>query len=711
MLFTLFTGVSGCKTRSLDSGQVRKAFGDFNEQSRPFDVQDLAILFPRQQNGRFYPEIGLTGLITQPLFDAVINEALNGPTAVDRVGRSGQHRISFRGQENQISNWVVVGVRVIPCVLTRMTAVQSEFESVSGKATGFPPGCVPQIRLVAQPLQQVGSNDNQQFRDIDVALHLVYSLAVIPPAADFPAFVSTFQGAVASRQGGFAATRVFDFVQSGAGSPSQNPLLTLKSGTESLGVTTSGAPLGVHVGLLTELNNSGGAQPGALAQIVQSVLQPLVPQAPAATSPLFLTNLSFMGLNNGGPEPWIFFGGTVDPLPTERDPQNLSNLTYNLKSAFPGTDQSDAAVALSFLDNTNVLPAPPANGFVSTAALFNAQDDNAAVSLRVDNPSLIHNFNTDCVSCHTTTTRMVRFGADQSGLAQGNVSGNLFSIPHGITSLVHPDALPTNVWNIRNFGYFGGRPAVSTRTLAEAVDAAQLANDIFAAEDSRPTSGPGNEATTAAGPGLSCDDPQAAFARMLSQEKDCATLFGIGAAENDKPSRKGNCNVVANGRGLRLVEGFGTDAVTLSAVRAQCQTLVAGRSAPASTIGSGDSDRDLIVFGEEESCVLSRVFAANVNFFLRLADSSVERVRLTCNAGDSCTLGAAASDKRQEIREALMSSGGATFEPENRGALRLLSISVVGNQLSIPLEIGTTSRAFNCTVAGDRSLACQFAAR
>ena len=136
---------------------------------------------------------------------------------------------------------------------------------------------------------------------------------------------------------------------------------------------------------------------------------------------------------------------------------------------------------------------PPINGAntnvdgtlgVSTAPLFlrgaastlnnpaisgHASPLNSDIPDIIANPDLSSVLNTDCVSCHSETTR--RFSLNIS-------SGKKYAYPTPkIEDLVLPTLLPKNIWNLRNFGWFrespidAASPFISIRTANETYDA------------------------------------------------------------------------------------------------------------------------------------------------------------------------------------------------------------------------------------------------
>ena len=192
--------------------------------------------------------------------------------------------------------------------------------------------------------------------------------------------------------------------------------------------------------------------------------------------------ISFMGLER--PEPWIFF-----PVRSQTDGTFL-----------PGEGQM-----LTFRGGSPVFPAKA--GEVSTALLFDKDDDDDAVKARLSdrafpattnpelkelkvgevadriaNPKFHHTLNTDCVSCHTETTRRqdLKLPAAAAEIA--------YRRPDGISG-VAKSVLPKDKWNVRNFGWGLNffepdpskkfAPTVSQRAANEAADSAQFINQHY----------------------------------------------------------------------------------------------------------------------------------------------------------------------------------------------------------------------------------------
>ena len=140
------------------------------------------------------------------------------------------------------------------------------------------------------------------------------------------------------------------------------------------------------------------------------------------------------------------------------------------------------------------MPVPQTSNFdpkrgVSTSLLFPDPTDEQRGAPAIDglprptrqdvpdliaNPERAHFFNTDCISCHTESTRrhILKLAAGD-GMFR-------FKVPTGV-STVDPAHLPVDLWNVRNFGWFQRRDrtimaTVSMRTANEAAESVDFIN-------------------------------------------------------------------------------------------------------------------------------------------------------------------------------------------------------------------------------------------
>jgi len=171
-------------------------------------------------------------------------------------------------------------------------------------------------------------------------------------------------------------------------------------------------------------------------------------------------SIAFMGLQGGGPEPWTFFAGRVDG-------------NRFIPEAGPVHGQS--AQSLDFTGGGPV--SPPGTGRATTTPLFNASSrdelssEQRKLAFAVEDPAASHFFNTDCVSCHTSSSR-----THDLQLGDGAELARRTPVPKNLTGYVLKLDAQDSSWNVRNFGYFFDKPTVSGRTVTETVEVAMWLN-------------------------------------------------------------------------------------------------------------------------------------------------------------------------------------------------------------------------------------------
>lgn len=289
----------------------------------------------------------------------------------------------------------------------------------------------------------------------------------------------------------FAMHVVFNFIQPGISpklvapnnatfSPIVQDLRTLKA---SMAMQTTGMPLQVHPGFSPD--------PKPLTDKLREFIKKHL--ASSQLDRRQLAAISFMGIP-GSFEPWIFFKVQVDVLTT-----NLTSIPVS--GAFDSTNPDSEMLSFANPDG-QVLPEPQlpqAVTNVNTARLFptvpaaNFDDPISPGATNqllqhfkvrdtmdiVANPQIITTITTDCVSCHTESTRRT---------AMGNIlsqPGTAFKPAAGISG-VSEDVLPKDRWNLRNFGwgfnFFAGQtftPTVSQRAANEAAESADYLNKNY----------------------------------------------------------------------------------------------------------------------------------------------------------------------------------------------------------------------------------------
>jgi hypothetical protein len=265
-------------------------------------------------------------------------------------------------------------------------------------------------------------------------------------------------------------------------------LLKLKAISEKAGESTGGQ-LTIHPGLAQSNDNS------LLRTALRTSLSKYLPD--------HLSAGAVMGLNGGGPEPWIFVALTRS---------NSIFVPFASEGVAP-VSEVKVAQMISFANgDRHVLPLPATTNVlplasyrltlrenrrgVSTAVLFDKGVDleapavlaiskaghtatsdtlkNSMIPDWIANPTKSHFFNTDCASCHSESTRRARFRLLPTSVA--------YERPIGISG-VDPKMLPgDDQWDVRNFGWFGDRPVITQRTANETAEVVAYINKEILSE-------------------------------------------------------------------------------------------------------------------------------------------------------------------------------------------------------------------------------------
>ena len=404
-----------------------------SRQSEAFDVNDLSYLWPPPatdedvKNLITAEDAGADGRRIWPadVFKLLLDTAQK-ITPATTVGTTQINFEAFKAQFEMPSTWKVVSFRVDPSAPGGHADAVKQF------------GSTPQLRVVFQPVTKI----NSSIRVHDVTAHLAFSY-VNPPAPGAPPFPAT------------ADKALFTQIVS--------DLKALRATSAAGGAPTRGA-LSIHPGLR--------AKAAGLSDAVKRFLLQRCAQGQ-------LNELAFMGIQP--PEPWIFFSMR----------KNAAG-SYDLVT--PKVIGTTAEV-LSIRDPAKVMPAPktmnvPGKGGVSTASLFlksdaelaapaiagHARPTHADIPDIIANPSMSNVLNTDCVSCHSESTRRT--------LRKLNGGDGMFRFvqPAGISG-VDPAMVPAALWNVRNFGWFQPRnettpiqPTISQRTANETAEATDFTN-------------------------------------------------------------------------------------------------------------------------------------------------------------------------------------------------------------------------------------------
>ncbi len=420
-------------------------------------VNDVSILFPLPQN-----EEDLAKLISiKDLGDGAGNSVLPESdfnsivTVAENSSSIGNRSILLRNQIKDFSVWKIAGIRFDPSAPGSSEKVIEAF------------GSLPQIRLIIQPVTLNGTRINVH----DVAMHIIYDYH-------------------SSREQGAPGTIPKSIPDEAKVKSILDDLVALKSVSLAAGVDTN-KPLGIHP---------------ALAENVENFEQNVADFLSTHLSASRFNSGAIMGLDNGGPEPWLFLSMTRSP----ENPAQFRPVPSPGLGSF-AVSSPELSQMVSFIDTPRVQPAPSTTNLmdisnsvvtpedqrrgVSTAVLFTSEALNEKASIGVDsngvqvrhesitnadvvdivaNPEISHFFNTDCISCHTETTRKnslsIPFGEQAFTPAEG---------VQGLSEDVSPG---TQRWNVRNFGWFRSQNTITLRTANETAEVVEFIRTELANE-------------------------------------------------------------------------------------------------------------------------------------------------------------------------------------------------------------------------------------
>jgi hypothetical protein len=428
---TYFFGITALM--SLTSSVTRA-----DDQQAHFDVNDISFLFPAPNAPADVDALlSLHDQLSDGLpilADATLAKLLDAAAAVKVTASSGQSaQITFSDKASFLKpqQWKIVAIRVDPSA-----------PGTDPKAIAIF-GSSPQIRLIVQP---VTLDENGAVKINDFAMHLVFD------------FIKGFEPATIA---GLPQRAIPD---KDAFRAALEHLKHIKALSEASHVSTAGK-LGVHPGLAGKVPGLGDAIKAFVTKNLKSTM---------------LGAIAFMGVQSDA-EPWIFFamvkqGDQLIPFPHP-------------------TLHGSLAQMLTFRGGAPVVPAAANTNFVggvSTRLLFDSNATNdlngllfpgnprpelRSIRLRdipdiVANPHISNFPNTDCVSCHSESARRQKLNIDS-----GN-DGFAFQAPAGISG-VDEKFLPTDDWNVRNFGWspFNNPPeTVTKRTANETAACADFIN-------------------------------------------------------------------------------------------------------------------------------------------------------------------------------------------------------------------------------------------
>lgn len=421
-------------------------------QAVELDMNDVSILLPPPTSADD-PVLAITDLTFdgEPVwpdevfaqFLSIANGDAGAVAAEDVVSGAGLSRIDVSAFADK-AVWHVASIRIDPGAPGLSEDIAKTF------------GQQPQIRLVLQPV-----TDGEVH---DVAAHVIYSFVDIQNSE--PPLPGCIVPRLTSDRDRFRLI-IDDLVAM------KSSLAAGEIGDE---VIDTDGPLGVHPAT------------GASATTRTAFRNSLKGFLETHLDPSKINAMAIMGLPGGpdNPEPWIFLAmspsretGRFAPLPSPAIAQDEVRFAQMLdvRRGLRRPSVSPAARANNLNPITcafevpanpkGVAPPETPNG-LSTAELF--PDGDAArmqeiVSVIAD-PTRAHFFNTDCVSCHTETRREM----DILGTKE-------------VDAPVDPAVLPTELWNLRNFGWFpsflndGVFATATRRTATETEEVVEAINE------------------------------------------------------------------------------------------------------------------------------------------------------------------------------------------------------------------------------------------
>lgn len=415
--------------------------------ARPLDVNDISFLFPvpttkaevdalismndEAADGKIFPD---------ELLGKLIDEA--------KTVSVGKPQISFPNEAEfkKPITWKVAGIRVNPSALGTNVTVTQLF------------GVIPGIRLIVQPVTMEGNN----FKIHDFAAHVVFNYIV--PRTDGKRFPI------------LPDDRAFKAVI--------EDLRRIKTFSEQGGAPTADQELSIHPGFTKKV-------PGFTDQL-RALLKTHLHRERLAV-------VSFMGIPSQF-EPWMFFKVTVEKdgkltresvsgnyVPPPPKSQMLTFQPGAPRNVEPEPSLGDTAAQNGFGISTSLLFSKDISSHLDDRLFPNTEERSVAqlklrdVADRIANPQLHNTATTDCVSCHTETTRRNNI----TGLV--SQPGIAFIQPVGI-SKVAAAMLPKDRWNLRNFGWGFAfsenktfKPTITQRAANEAAESADFINKASAA--------------------------------------------------------------------------------------------------------------------------------------------------------------------------------------------------------------------------------------
>ncbi len=395
------------------------------------DVNDVSFLFPLKGEKPF-PAISISDDLHLPknIFEKVLRFE-------DKTLKM-DHLPYLDGKYlGDIHRWYVTSYRFDPCgeVFNLTESIDPNNDEaiwIADRKTG----CQARLRIVAQPFNIFGN-------PVATALHLIYKID---------------------------QTEVKNLV---------NSLMKIKklSKTE-LSLETSGLPLMQHPALVMESESS---DKNLVAEAVRSALLTALngPAFKGTTERLEIVTLSLQVVI----DKWRFVGGYISNGSWQRFVTKFSN-QFNVvsdKSIGLGVEELECNGNSICLYRPSYQPKSLETSGLVLTQIFRDIPEMKALQVpgfrsekiqidseTIDNSLKTHFFNTNCVSCHSS-----------SNLRDPNAIHTDLNLPTGVTPFVPKKYLSGLTNNIINFGYWGSVPRISNRTASDSANVAAAINQYL----------------------------------------------------------------------------------------------------------------------------------------------------------------------------------------------------------------------------------------
>lgn len=391
-------------------------------------LNDVSYMWPPALNSEEAKKlINLDEVISIEKFRDIIKYA----DEIDQTESLTNVKLFFPEEIREILNWRIVSTRIDSCG-TPALAKGEIFEKTK---------CLQEIRFVAQPFKV----DQGSVIFFDYAFHIVFVLDQNDPK-ESKVFLSLVE-----------------------------ELLKLKSNNIKSGIITTGLHLSVHPGFKKD----------GFAETLKSQFLKYIGKSR-------LAKVTFSGGDHVS-KSWIFFQGGWNngqfvglPDPTLNHlsaffitPKEIGNggelypnpSNFGWSAKYTPEDKAPSIIDFfvsGYLDVKKKALLSSVENNLIYSEVFKVEDIIPAV----ENPQISHRNNTDCFSCHASTSRFLLNGVE--------LSSNHFLYSNQNKNIVlDAKYLNKSKTNFRVFGWFGSKPSIARRVINESAEVVNQLEDIF----------------------------------------------------------------------------------------------------------------------------------------------------------------------------------------------------------------------------------------